>query len=108
MALLQIVLLIVGSFRLIGDCSHYAIANVKPDLLSRLTLPAAWRGAFIQFQKRHPEVLVLDAFDAIKTLQCRETMLQPFDEGPIIVQVNPQWALWMPRQIMMIQHSYAI
>ena len=50
---------------------------------------AAWRRAFIHFSQQHPEVRVLDAFDAIKILQCRETMLQPFDEGPIIVQVLP-------------------
>ncbi|KAK9868299.1 hypothetical protein WJX84_009842 [Apatococcus fuscideae] len=55
-------------------------------VLHKVNRNKAWRGAFIQFQKRHPEVRVLDAFDAIKTLQCRETMLQPFDEGPIIVQ----------------------
>ncbi|KAK9841570.1 hypothetical protein WJX74_008089 [Apatococcus lobatus] len=55
-------------------------------VLHKVNRNKAWRRAFINFSQQHPEVRVLDAFDAIKTLQCRETMLQPFDEGPIIIQ----------------------
>lgn len=58
---------------------------------------AAWRRAFIKFSQQHPEVRVLDAFDAIKILQCRETMLQPFDEGPITIQVLASPLLYLMR-----------
>ncbi|KAK9810418.1 hypothetical protein WJX72_010392 [[Myrmecia] bisecta] len=55
-------------------------------LLHKINRDADWRAQAAAYQERHPEVLLVDAFQAVSRLMSRASMLRPLQDGGITIQ----------------------